>query len=822
MAKSGYEADDLIGSIVKDYKGEQIVIVGPDKDLYQLLSDKVVIYDPFKERIIDQKTFKEEKGFGSEKVPFFYALLGDTSDNIPGVAGVGKKTATDLVQQFDSLEDLYKNLDKVKKERTKKLLIENKENAFLSLKLFLLKYYKLNFKKKDFEFDKNNYIEAAPLFEELEFKSLLKSLKKNFKTEEIEKRIGKTKENVQLSLFDKPQKSISKEVKTKKLKWKCHTITDKKDLEKLINNLKKSKEIAIDTETDGLRPLKNELVGISFAFNKKEGYYIPFAHKEDTPQLNRQKTLEILKPIFKNSKIKKIFHNAKFDLLVLKHYGIDVENVFFDTLIAANLLRKDEGEKINLKFLSTKYLKEPMYTFKQIMKGKYKDFSQVPIKAASEYSAYDSLQTFKLKQVLEKGLKQIPELYKIFKNLEMPLSNVLFKMELTGIKLNKEKLEEIGKKIDKELNKVETKIFATIENKYPKKWLSMNLNSPQQVQNFLFDELKLPVVKKTIKGQRGTGQEVLEELSKIHPIPGMILKFRELSKLKSTYIKSLIKEINPKTGRIHTSFSQTLVATGRLASSTPNLQNIPATTDHGIRSAFEAERGNLFLSADYSQVELRVLAQMTKDKNLIAAFKDSTDIHKKTASQIFNVPIEKVTKQQRQVGKRINFSIIYGLTPYGLSKDLGIKLSKAKEYIEKYFDTYKNVAKWIEKTIKEAKEKGYTKTLMGKRRYISELKEKNRTLYQAATRIAINTPVQGTSAEIIKKAMIKINKILEDKKLKAKMILQIHDELILELPKEEVKKVEKIVKEEMENAVKWVVPLEVAINIGKNWEKVTK
>ncbi len=831
IAKVGYEADDLIASLSWDYKDEQVVIVGPDKDLYQLLSDTTIIYDPFKDVIIDQKSFEKEKGYSSTKVPFFYSLLGDTSDNIPGVYGIGKKTAETLVKQFDSLENLYGNLDEIKKERTKKLLLENKKNAFLSLKLFLLKHYKLNLEKKDFEFDKNNLIKAAPLFEKMEFTSLLRNLKNKFGIQEVEKSFEKPEKqknnvDVQLSMFgpqkNKETESIIQEIKKTTVKWKCHTITDTKGLTELVKKLKESKEIAIDTETTGLRPLADELVGISIAFNKKEAYYIPFSHKGNVAQLDRIETLEILKPIFLSSKIKKILHNAKFDLLALKQYEADVKNIVFDTLIAANLLRKDDGEKINLKVISSKYLKEPMDTFKQILKGKYKDFSQVPIESAAEYAAYDSLQTFKLKQILETELKKYPKINKIFNELEMPLSNVLFKMELAGIKLNNKKLEKIGEVIEKELKTVEKKIFAAIEHKYAKKWLSMNLNSPKQVQSFLFDELKLPVVKKTIKGQRGTGQEVLEELSKIHAIPGMILKYRELAKLKSTYIKPLIKEINKNTGKIHSSFSQILVSTGRLSSSNPNLQNIPASTDYGIRSAFEPEEGNVFLSADYSQVELRVLAHMTKDKNLIAAFTNNTDIHSKTASQIFDVSIKDVTKEQRQVGKRINFSIMYGLTPYGLSRDLGIKPSQAKEYIEKYFETYKNVSEWIKNTIEEAKKNGFTQTIMGRRRYIPGLKENNKTLYQAASRIAINSPVQGTSAELIKVAMLQIDKALKKENLKAKIILQIHDELVLELPNKESKKVEQLVKKEMENAAKWIVPLKIATHIGKNWEKVTK
>ena len=833
ISKTGYEADDLIGALAKDYKGEQVVIVGPDKDLYQLLDEKIIIYDPFKEEIIDAKSFTQAKGLEPEKVPFFYALLGDVSDNIPGVFGIGKKTALDLVNQFESLSDLYENLDKVKKERTRNLLTENKENAFLSLKLFLLKYFDLELHKKDFEFDKNNLIKSAKLFEELEFKSLLNDLKKNFGQKAVESYIGgdekveEKKYNVQLSLFDigKENKEIVIEVDKKKVKeWNCHIILSEESLDKLIENLKKAQEIAIDTETTGIRPLRDELVGISFAFNKHEAYYIPLQHEDDSiKQLDLKETLEKLKPIFLSEKIQKIFHNAKFDMLVLKQYGIDFYNITFDTLIAASLLRH-EDDKINLKVLSVKYLGESMSTFDQILKSKYKNFRQVPIKEASEYAAYDALQTFKLKSVLEKELKASPKLYNIFIDLEMPLLFVLFDMELCGIKLDPEKLKEVGKEIEHDLKSVERKIFAFIESNYGKKYQDINLNSPQQVQSLLFDVLKLPIIKKTHKGSRGTDQEVLEELSKTHPIPGLILNHRELSKLLNTYIQPLIDEINPKTDKIHTSYSQTMVATGRLSSSNPNLQNIPVSSDHGIkiRSAFIADRGDVFLAADYSQIELRVLAHMTKDKHLIEAFEQDIDIHAKTASQIFNVDMDKVTHDQRQIGKKINFSIIYGLTPYGLSKDLNIKSSQAKEYIDKYFEFYQGVTSWIEQTIEKAKQDGFTQTLMGRRRYVLGLTEKNKNLYQAATRIAVNSPVQGTSAELIKKTMINIFKKLEDKFPQAKIVLQIHDELVLRVPKRLVEDVEKIVKKEMESVEKWIIPLKVATKIGKNWQDVTK
>jgi len=820
ISKASYEADDLIGSITQDFKKKEIVIVGPDKDLYQLLSDTVLIFDPFKDQIIDPETLKKEKGFGPEKVSFFFSLLGDASDNIPGVKGIGKKTAEELVNSFDSLDDLYANLDKVKKDRTRKLLEESKENAFLSLKLFSLKHYKLDLEEEDFNFDKDDWANAAPIFMELEFKSLVKDVQKRF-PQAVEEKIENKKE-VQTSLFasnEEPKKDL------KEKKWKCHIVRTQEELDKLFEVLKESKEFAFDTELTGLRPLDNELVGLSFAVNKKEAYYIPFGHKAEKEEKNleRELVLQTLKPIFENKKIEKIMQNAKFDQLALWHYEVETNNVTFDTLLAAHLLRKDEWERINLKALSLRYLDEPMQTFKDVV-GKHKHFGLVSIEDAAEYGAHDSLQTFKLKSVLEKDLNKEKKLKKIFNDLEMPISQVLFEMESLGIALDPEKLREIGKEIEKDLNAVESEALKAIAEFRKHETTIINLSSPKQVEKLLFDELELPVIKKSGKGKRSTDQEVLSALSNQHPIPGMIAKYRELAKLKSTYVEPLIKEINPETGRIHTSFSQTMVATGRLSSSNPNLQNIPVGSDHGIkiRSAFVAPRGRIFLSADYSQVELRVLAHMTKDKNLVDAFLHDRDIHIQTASQLFDVPLTKVTHDQRQIGKRINFSIIYGLTPFGLSRDLGIKPSEAKVYIDKYFEQYQGVAKWMEKTIEDVKKDGYTQTWLGRRRYVPSIYEKNRNLYEAARRIAINTPVQGTSAEIMKLAMIEVNKELKDKKLNSGMILQIHDELVIELDKDDEAKVEKIVKKCMENVVKWEIPFKVTIRTGKNWGQITK
>lgn len=799
ISKIGYEADDLIGSITLNTKDQQVVIVCADKDMYQLLSDNVIIIDPFKNKIVDEQLYTEEQGFPPAKIPFYYSLLGDVSDNIPGVAGVGKKTAETLAKQFASLEDLYNNLNKVEKHRTKKLLEEQKENAFLSYKLFFLNYRSFKLSKKESQYDKRDWAKAAEFFQRLNFKSLLKDIEKKYGGKEYQTTIGHAAPEQQ--------------------DWECIIITQTKQLKALITQLKKHAFFGIDTETSGVLPLQDELVGISFAYDKKKAYYLPLGHPIDKqyPQIDKQEALDLLKPIFESKTIKKTLHNSKFDELVLWNNGISMQGVSFDTIIAANLVKK-EWQKINLKDLSLFYLKERMLKYKEVVGTKYKTFAEVPIAKGSPYGAHDALQTLKLYECFSTELEKEPTLKKLFENIEMPLYRVLMAMEKKGVLVNEEVLVDLGKIIEKDVKKIEDKIFAAL----PPEEKSLNLNSPRQIEVLLFDHLQLPTVKKSKKGSRSTDQEVLNVLSKIHPVPGLILKHRELTKLKSTYVLPLPDYINVSTGRIHSSFSQTMTATGRLSSMNPNLQNIPASSGHGIkvRSAFIAPESHLFLSADYSQIELRVLAHLTKDENLTNAFLEEKDIHAQTAAQLFDVPINKVTHAQRQLGKRINFSIIYGKTPFGLSRELGITPSEAKNYIEAYFQQYPKVGSWMEHIVENALEDGYVQTWQGKRRYVPELREKNRTRFELGKRIAINTVVQGTSADIIKIGMINIHKAFEP--LKAALILQIHDELVIELPQKELSDVKKIVKEQMENVTNWKIPLIVSIRTGSNWEKITK
>jgi DNA polymerase I len=804
ISLDGYEADDLIGSIVKDTK-QKIIIVTADKDLCQLLiHDHVTIIDPSKNNIITAKSFEQEKGFAPEKIPFYFSLLGDASDNIPGVKGIGKKIALELVQQFESLDDVYKNLNKIEKNRAKTALENNKDDAFLSLKLFTLDYIKLDCKKNYCNFDKNSWNNALKIFEELEFNFFVKEINQD------QKKPSASGPDHNLSIFEE--------------EWKAHIVTTKRQLEEIIKNFVDKKIVALDTETTGIYPMIDKLVGISLAYNNKEAFYIPVGHEDMfTKQLSLKTIRPILQKIFSSKIITKVFHFAKFDQIILEQSGFTFEGKLFDTIIAANLFRNSK-QKINLKDLSQFFLSEEMITFKKVL-GSYKNFGQIPVQQSFRYAAHDALQTFKLYHIFIKKLSIVNILQKYFDKIEIPLHYVLIKMEKYGVLCKKELLDIFENTLNDQLEGVRKNIEdALIKDGISDGLANINLNSPQQLEKLLFDTLNLPVIKKTKKKERSTDQEVLLKLSKQHIIPGLLLQHRELSKLLSTYVIGLRDLIHPETKRVHSSFSQTMTATGRLASSNPNMQNIPATTKYGvsIRKAFIPQKGYSFLSADYSQIELRILAHFSKDKNLIKSFKNDVDIHSQTAAELFDIPVEKVTKKQRQAGKKINFSIVYGLTPYGLSQDLEISTTEAKKYIDKYFAQYPGALKWMDKTIDEAMKNRYVESWKGKRRFVPELFDKNHTKQELGRRIAINTPIQSTAADIIKIAMIEIDKIFKKKKFSSKIILQLHDELLFETKDSEVEEISKVVYDIMTSVVDWEVRLDVNIRIGNDWEEVTK
>lgn len=801
IAQQGIEADDLMYTLAQDCakEGNKVVLVTSDKDMGQTITDNIVLYDPFKDKMVDSAAFKEKMGFPVEKLAFYFALLGDTSDNIPGVKGVGDKSATDLVNQFASLEDLYANIDKIPKERVKTALLANRENAFLSYKLFLLQYHPLHIAMQDCAFDEKNWAYAKPLFQELEFKSLIKDIEAGAAV----------------------QMGILPSVAQKMANYEFIAVTTQEQLQNLIGLLKQKKMFGLDTETDGMQPLACELVGLSVCVAEGAAYYIPLAHKTGEQQIPKDIALQALKPVFEDPQYKKILHHTNFDAKVLFAQGIKLQGVVFDTLIAANLVTK-EWQRIGLKYLSEYYFNEPMLSFSEVVKdNKYKDFSYVPLELATRYAAADAHQTFRLKPLLEQQLKE-EKLDQLFYQIEMPLMHILLAMEIEGVYCDAHILESLDQKVTTEISSIENQIIVLVGQQFA----GINLNSPKQVEHLLFVELKLPPQKKSAKRTGySTDQEVLEILSGMHPVPGLIGKYRELAKLKSTYIEALPTYINPHTKKIHTNFSQTIVATGRLSSSDPNLQNIPTDSQgYGIeiRGAFKAPIGNLFISADYSQIELRVLAYLSQDKNLATAFLSGHDIHKETAARLFDVSLDEVTHEQRQIGKRINFSILYGLTPYGLSQDLKIPLKEAKQYIDKYFAQYPGVSAWMEHVIIDTKHKGYVQTLWGRRRYVPAIYEQNKNMYEEAKRVAINTVAQGTAAEIMKKGMITLSALLEQKHPQAKMILQIHDELLISVPEHEVDAVQELVQKTLESVVSWNVPLVVTTRHGKDWKEITK
>lgn len=793
LQQDGIEADDLMYSITEQLKQENhnSILVTSDKDLRQVLSDKVEILDPFKEEFVTKESIEQKLGFGVNRIVFYYALIGDASDNIPGVKGVGPKMADTLVKQFESLEDLYNNIEKVESERAKKLLLESKEDAFISQDLFRLRFYETYLTKESCKFNKENWLNAKEIFQRLEFKSLLKEF-------------GEEAQIVE------PKSNLS-EV------YNFTCVVNPEELNEVCNEIKKHGFFALDTETDGLNFMESNVVGISICCEVGQAYYIPYGHKTDQNQLSQEYVLNTLRPYFEDENIKKVLHHAKFDALMLLGQGVKLKGIIFDTMIAASLLVGD-GQKVGLKYLSDYYLKESMLAFADIIKkNKYKNFSYVPIDIATEYAAADAHQTLKLYYIFKKGLEEL-SLINLFEELEMPLMNVLIEMEKEGIKVDSNILNQMDFKVSQEILSLQTQIMDLIGYEFA----NINLNSPKQLESLLFDHLKLPVIKKTTQGTSySTDQEVLKDLAKLHPVPALIMRYREHYKLKSTYIEGLLSSVNKKTGKIHTTFRQTSVSTGRLASSDPNLQNIPVDS-FGIRSAFKPESQYLFLSADYSQIELRVLAYLSQDTALLNAFNSNQDIHALTAAGLFDVVLENVTSQQRNLGKTINFSILYGLTAHGLSKDLDISHSEAKSYIEKFMAQYPGVSSWMETVIEKTKEKGYVETLFGRRRYLPGIYEKNRTMYDLAKRAAINTVAQGTAAELVKIGMINMYKKIAENNLDAKILLQIHDELLIEVKQSQIEEVNNITQNILQNVVSWNVPLLVTIRTGKDWQEVTK
>ncbi len=796
IAQQGIEADDLMYSLAMSWRkeGGNVVLVTSDKDMGQMLQDGIGMFDTFKDAWIDVEKYTANMGFAPTKTPFYFALVGDTSDNIPGVKGVGKKTALELVSQFDSLTDLYNNLDKIEKSRMRMLLETHKADAFLSEKLFLLQTHPIDATAEQLAFNSAQWHKGRAFFEQLAFKSFLKELHAA----------------PAISAHDAAN-AVSKKGYAFKL------VTDEQELKTVISEICARKVFAYDTEGDGLSPLQMNMVGISLCYQEGESFYIPCGHETTEPQLSRELVIKLLKPLFEDETITSIAHHAKFDQLVLRHYGITAKGPVFDTMLATTLVKPD-WQKATLKAASQHYLDEVMLTFDQMVTEKKRHhFGQVPLVEAVEYAAADAHQTLKLYPIMKQLLKE-HAVESLYYELEIPTMQILCDMEARGIYCDKSILGQIDLLVCKQLEDLHSTIRAFLGTEVS----DINLNSPKQVEFLLFDYLKLPRKKKSAKGTGySTDNEVLVELAKDHPVPGYIAQYRELFKLKSTYIDALPTYINPETGRIHTTYSQNRVTTGRLSSSDPNLQNIPVEGFGGaVRQAFQSEPGRVFLSADYSQIELRVLAHLSQEEALIAAFLLGHDIHAQTASGLFEVPLDHVTKHQRTVGKRINFSILYGLTPFGLAKDLGIAQKDAKKYIDAYFEHYPRVRAWMDGVIAQAQQDGFVTTLYGRKRDVAIINEKNRNLAELGKRIAVNTVAQGTAAELMKCGMIKVAQALKSSDVDAHMLLQIHDEILLSVAQEDLEKTRVIVKRELESVVSWRVPLVVDTASGSNWKEL--
>jgi DNA polymerase-1 len=780
----GFEADDLIGTFKcqAEKDGFFVVMVTGDKDFVQLVTDNAVIWDPMKEKTIDIKTVRDDFGIEPYQMIDVMALSGDASDNIPGVPGIGPKTALSLIKTFGTVERLYESVHTITKKKQHENLVQYKEQAFMSKELVKINIdVPFPFNPENFNYKTPDNTRLSKLFKNLEFRQLQQAFPKRS------------------DLSNKNYRAIY----------------DVSALFDLIERLKKAEMFAIDTETTSKDPMKAKLVGLSFSMKPDEAFYIPCAHDypEAPAQLELKKVLSQLKPVLENSDVKKIGQNIKYDWMVLKRHGINLAGVLFDTMLASYLINPSKRAH-NLDQIALDFLDHKTITYKEISgKGK-KDvsFSEIPLEKAVPYSCEDADITLMAHHVLMPLIDRA-DLMELYNNVELPLVPVLMNMEMTGVCVDKEKLMDLSKSFEHQLEQLESMIYSIAGEEF-------NIRSSQQMGRILFEKLKLPVQKKTRKKTGySTDVNVLTALADKHELPELILRHRTLAKLKSTYTDALLDLVHPETGRIHTSYNQTVTATGRLSSSNPNLQNIPIRTDEGmeIRKAFVPRKDWILVSADYSQIELRILAHYADDDILIEAFNNDEDIHTRTATEVFQVFPSFVTSELRRQAKVINFGIVYGMSPYGLSKELGISRKMAKTYIDNYFARYKGVKRFVDQTISDARKTQKTSTLLGRIRLLPDINSPNKVVREFAERTAINTPVQGTAADLIKLAMIRVDAAFRENGLNSAMLLSVHDEIVFEVPPEELASVMVLVKEIMEGIWNLTVPLKVNLASGDNW-----
>ena len=800
-----YEADDLLATYAQQIikSGAKVTIISSDKDLMQLVSKDIRLFDPMKSKVIGKKEVEEKFGVKPEQVIDVQSLAGDSSDNVPGVPGIGVKTAAELIKKYENLDNLLNSAEEITQKKRRETIIENKKSALLSKKLVTLKNDVPVKEKLDSFLIKN--IEKDKLYNflrEMEFNRLLSQA---------------------ISFYGEPENKIinkKKDTRINKIDVKKYeTILNENQLDKWISILEKKEIISVDTETNSLNPIDADLVGISFCYSANIACYIPLKHNTQKC-LDKNYVLKKIKTILEDKSIKKVGQNIKFDNIILKRNGINIE-AFEDTMLVSYTL--DAGvNRHNLDTLASIHLDHKNITFKDLVgSGKKKiTFADVDLKKATEYAGEDADVTFRLFEVLKERLDQ-EKLNKVYELFEKPLIKILSDMEIIGIRVDDLYLKTLSKKFENKLGKIEKEIYSLAKKKF-------NIGSTKQLGEIIYNDLKIANLKKTKKGSLATNASILEQLSsKGHKFPSLVLDWRQLSKLKNTYTDALQEHINLKTKRVHTSFLLAATNTGRLASSEPNLQNIPIKTEDGreIRKAFVSEKNNILISADYNQIEMRILADLADVKELKKAFKNREDIHSLTASQVFNVPIKKVDENLRRKAKTINFGIIYGITQYGLAKQISVSNEEASEFINSYFKKFPEIKQYMQSTIKFCRKNGYVNNIFGRRIHLRGINDKNFSVRSFQERAAINAPIQSSAADLIRIAMIKINELTNSKKIfDAKMLLQIHDELIFECLKSKKNDVEKIVKKTMESISSseyhmFSIPLDVHVNSGNNWEE---
>lgn len=788
LEQEGVEADDLIASsaIRLSQSGHPVVIISGDKDLLQLVNEQIVMWEPMRDVLMNSSAIQAKYNVPPEKLNDLFALIGDSADNIPGVPGVGPKTAEKLINEHQSLDNLFNNLDTLKKSKLKEKLIEFQANALLARKLIRLKEdIAVPTDIEAYRLPEPNQERLQDLYKELEFTRLLKTTQQPSSVDPRHFRLIQTE----------------------------------KELKDLLDLLRQGSLLVIDTETTSLDPLMADLVGISLCLDSKAAWYIPVGHKKSDAdlcpgQLDTSLVLAALQPLLTDPNLPKVGHNLKYDYEILARYDIHLQGPLLDTIIASYLLDPSRRSH-KLDDLTILHLNLEMTSFSQVtQKDKRTDaFAYVDLEAARDYSCEDVVASLLLWELFYPQLKEL-ELWELFTNLETALIPILAAMENNGIKVNPDSLKILSKEFGKELDSLQKRIYSLADEEF-------NINSPKQLGAILFEKLNLPHGRKTKTGY-STDVKVLEKLSAYHDLPATILTHRTLSKLKSTYVDKLTEQINPQTGRIHTSFNQTVTATGRLSSSNPNLQNIPIRTEEGqrIRKAFIADTGQIFLAADYSQIDLRVLAHYSQDEALLQAFRAGKDVHSLTAAEIFRVNSNFITPQMRRVAKTINFGIVYGMSAFGLSSQLNLSRKEAQTFIDRYFILYAGVKEFMHRIIDQARQDGYVTTLLHRRRILPDINSSNKTKREFAERTAINTPIQGTAADIIKLATLRVDKEIRNAGLQAKLLLQIHDELVFEIPEQELEETTSLVKEAMESVMTLDVPLLVNISSGHDLASV--